>query len=443
MRLQTIAIALLAALFTCCPIWADDNWQPQADPNNLRDSVTAQIVQHYGPAIVSITANKIVTAFYNPFAGMYNMPQEEIPIGRAKENFLGSGFIIQKDGYVVTNNHVIDQAQSISVTLSNGQTFSAHLIGSSSTADLAVLKIDSNQTFPTIPLGTSSDLMIGEPAIAVGNPFGYAQSVSSGIVSAIGREIDEPDNPTPLKNLIQTDAAINPGNSGGPLLDAYGRVIGINTAIRQSAENIGFAIGVDQLTQILPQLMSPATTNQVQIPAQVSAIRTGTEPNGPHEIIVLSGTNGPAVTSIDGQATPTLVDACADLLNVTLNQKTVTVGFSDGTQKTFAVSAVPPSPIVLKAKQELGISVVELTPALSAKYQLPIDNGLLIQEVDPNSVSSNAGLQPGDVLVGVGGNRIRTLDDLGALLPLMPQAKQVRFDIVRNGQIGYGVLEFN
>src|SRR5271170_5053245 len=402
MRLKAIIVTVLTVFLGCSIAWADDNWQPQADPANLRDSVTVQIVQHYGPAIVSITANKTVTEFYNPFAGMYMAPQEQIPIGRVKENFLGSGFIIQKNGYVVTNNHVIEQAQSISVTLSDKQTFSAHLVGSSSTADLAILKIDSNQTFPTIPLGTSNDLMIGEPAIAIGNPFGYAQTVSSGIVSATGREIDETDdsgNMLPLKNLIQTDAAINPGNSGGPLLNAYGRVIGINTAIRQSAQNIGFAIGVDQLTQILPQLMSPEAANQVQIPIQLSAIRSVTEPMGLHETVVLGGTTSPAVSSIDGQPTPTLIDACAALLDVTLKQKTVTVDFSDGTQKTLDVSPVPPSPVLLQAKQQLGMGVLELNPVIAAKYQLQIDNGILIQEVDAHSVASNAGLQPGDVLI--------------------------------------------
>jgi serine protease Do len=442
MHSKGLIIAALTGLLFCGTSGADV-WQPKVDPNNLRDNVTVQIVQHYGPAIVSITAKKMAEELVNPFAGMFMAPTNVYQREWVNANFLGSGFIIQKDGYVVTNNHVVDQAESISVTLSDGKTFSAHLIGSDPQADLAILKIDANQIFPTIPLGTSSDLMIGEPAIAVGNPFGYAQSVSSGIISAIGREIDEPNNPVPLKNLIQTDAAINPGNSGGPLLNAYGLVIGINTAVRESAENIGFAIGVDQLSRLLPELMSPADANQVQIPVHLSAIRTINEPASVNEIVVLDGTTGPAVASIDGQPTPTLVDACAALVNVTLKQKSVTIGFSDGTQKSFDVSPVPPSPVLLAAKNELGITVQELTPALATKYQLGVYKGLLIQQVDANSVAANASLQPGDVLVQIGPYGVSTLDTLGELLPYLPKAQQVRIIIVRNGHLAQGEFDFH
>ena len=258
MRVSKVLATLLITSLLSAGAGRAEAWQPHVNTANLRDTITVQIIHHAEPAIVSITAKKIIAREVNVFGNMFLAPGFG-EIVRTPADFLGSGFIIQKNGYVVTNNHVVDQAKQIFVTLSDGKKYAAHVVGSDPQADLAILKINaaSGHTFPTLTLGDSSTLMIGEPTIAVGNPFGFSQSVSTGIVSAIGREIHEPNNPVPLKNLIQTDAAINPGNSGGPLLNAYGQVIGINTAIRGNAQNIGFAIGVNRLYQLISTLMNP------------------------------------------------------------------------------------------------------------------------------------------------------------------------------------------
>ena len=417
-------------------------WRPHLVPSNLRDTITVQIVRHCSPAIASITAKRLVMRRINPFGNMFWGPIGIGPVVEVPADFLGSGFIIQKDGYMVTNNHVVDQARSISVTLSDGRKFSAHLVGNDPEADLAILKIDAKQTFPTIPLGDSKDLMIGEPAIAVGNPFGYSQSVSSGIVSAIHREIHEPNNPIPLKNLIQTDAAINPGNSGGPLLNAYGQVIGINTAIRGNAQNIGFAIGVNRLCELIPELMNPAHVNNVNIPLRLTAIRTMTGSAHVQEKVVVAGTKTPAVIAIDGQPTPTLVDAYAALLKITPAVKTVSVRFADGVTRQYPVSRIPPSPVVLKAEKIMGAMLQQLTPALAWKYQLGVQSGLLVREIAPHSVAANAGLRPGDVLVQLGPYPLHTLHNLGVLLPLLPHAGQVRAGVVRNDRLYRKYLRF-
>src|SRR5208337_2106089 len=170
---------------------------------------------------------------------------------RVPANSLGSGFIIHADGYVVTNNHVIDRAREITVELADGRKLPASLISADADADLAILKINTDKPLPVLELGDSSDLMIGEPTIAVGNPFGYSHTVSTGIVSALHRDLKDREGKVSLSELIQTDAAINPGNSGGPLLNAYGQVIGINTAIRGDAQGIGFAIAVSSLRDLL------------------------------------------------------------------------------------------------------------------------------------------------------------------------------------------------
>ena len=171
---------------------------------------------------------------------------------------IGSGFIYSEDGYIVTNNHMVEGASSIKVSLTDGATFTASLKGSDPDMDLAVLKIDASG-LPTAQLGTSSDLLVGELAVAVGSPEGFEQSVTSGIVSALGRDIFIPPDGPDLRDLIQTDAAINPGNSGGPLCNGAGEVVGINTAIVSESggyDGIGFAISIDNALPVIEGLIS-------------------------------------------------------------------------------------------------------------------------------------------------------------------------------------------
>lgn len=446
--MRKILAAMVIAGLIPAGLCAAAAWQPHINPDNLRDTITVQIIHHAEPAIVSITAKKVITRQVNVFGSIFGGPGIG-PYVHVPADFLGSGFIIQKNGYVVTNNHVVDQAQQISVTLSDGKKYAAHVVGSDPQADLAILKINaaSGRAFPTLTLGDSSTLMIGEPTIAVGNPFGFSQSVSSGIVSAIGREIHEPNNPVPLKNLIQTDAAINPGNSGGPLLNAYGQVIGINTAIRGNAQNIGFAIGVNRLYQLISMLMNPETTNGVLIPVTFAGQRTFQSPATIHEQVVIAGTHGPTVVSVDGIRVDNLLDVYAALLNVTLQQKTVVVKFSNGTSRTYPVSPAPPTPAQVTAqritravKRVMGCLVEQVTPTLGKKFNLGVQNGLLITEVDAGSMAARAGLKPGDVLVQLGPYRIRTLNQLGALLPRLPNQGQVRVMVVRHHRLGWGEL---
>jgi S1-C subfamily serine protease len=168
----------------------------------------------------------------------------------------GTGFIVSSDGKIVTNDHVVDGAQQVQVTLSNGTTKSAKVLGADPNADLAVLKIDGTN-LPTVKLGNSDDVAVGDPVVAIGNALALqgGPTVTEGIVSALGRTISE-QNGVRLQHVIQTDAAINPGNSGGPLVDSQGRVIGINTAVAGQAQNIGFAISIDQAKQVVSDLES-------------------------------------------------------------------------------------------------------------------------------------------------------------------------------------------
>jgi serine protease Do len=193
------------------------------------------------PTVVNITVQVPSTAYFRTTVA----------------TVIGSGFIYSSDGYVVTNNHVVEGATSIQVALADGSTHQALLIGRDPQSELAVVKIDASG-LPVAQLGSSSDLVVGELAVAVGSPEGFEQSVTSGIISALGRNITIPSSGTSLTNLIQTDAAINPGNSGGPLCDANGQVIGIDTAIVSQSggyEGIGFAIPIDGARQVIERLI--------------------------------------------------------------------------------------------------------------------------------------------------------------------------------------------
>jgi len=286
--------------------------------------------------------------------------------------------------------------------------------------------------------------MIGEPVIAVGNPMGYSHSVSTGIVSALHRDLnpDEEGHST-LKDLVQTDAAINPGNSGGPLLNAYGQVIGINTAIRGDAQNIGFSIAINRLRDLIPDLMNPAQVTKVNVPLRLTEQRTLTPPATIRTAVLLSGKDGPAVVdSIDGHRTTDLVDAYAQLLRISADAHSLTLKLANGKETKLAVGPVPTPDAIVESRRRLGIVVAQLTPIMAEKYKLATEDGLFVSEVARNSIAEKAGIQPGDVIVQLGRYRVANLTDLAAGLHRLPESGRVRIGVIRGEQVGYGVLEF-
>ncbi len=225
----------------------------------------ADLAEQLQPAVVNISTTKIVSAggfgrHDSPFRGspfeqffeddFFRKYFGEMPQRKYKERSLGSGFIISKDGYIFTNNHVVEQAHEITVKLSDGKEYKAEVKGADANTDIALLKIDPKDDLPVAALGDSKALRVGEWVMAIGNPFGLSQTVTVGIVSATGRVIGA----GPYDDFIQTDASINPGNSGGPLFNLSGEVVGINTAIIAQGQGIGFAIPVDLAKSILPGL---------------------------------------------------------------------------------------------------------------------------------------------------------------------------------------------
>ena len=221
---------------------------------NLRMTNDVRVYQQVKDAVVNIISSHKVQAHVasgDPFQDIFGGGR----IVEAQATSLGSGFVIHPSGYIVTNEHVVDQGTDHECVFSDGSKLKAEVIATDDEHDLAVLKVNPPKPLAAIELGNSEDLMIGEPVYAIGNPFGYAGTMTRGIVSALNRSIDA-DPKKSYKGLIQTDASINPGNSGGPLLNAYGQVVGINTAIRQGAEGIGFAIGVSSMRDLLPAFLN-------------------------------------------------------------------------------------------------------------------------------------------------------------------------------------------
>jgi S1-C subfamily serine protease len=211
-----------------------------AEAVDVEEQRIISIYEKASPAVVHIASQVITMSFFwGP------IPQEGT----------GSGFVIDSKGHIVTNNHVVEGADEVHVTLADGTRVPAEIVGTDPYSDLAVIKIDvpPDKLYP-VELGSSVDLRVGQRAIAIGNPFGLDRTLTTGVISSLGRPL-EVESGQVIYNVIQTDAAINPGNSGGPLLDSQGRVIGVNTAIQTGAENIGFAIPVDTVKRVVPELI--------------------------------------------------------------------------------------------------------------------------------------------------------------------------------------------
>ncbi|HEY9901166.1 MAG TPA: HhoA/HhoB/HtrA family serine endopeptidase [Candidatus Sericytochromatia bacterium] len=250
---------------------------PSTNPlvNQNGNFVTA-VVDKVGPAVVRIDSSRTVTrkvpeAFKNPVFRQFfgedfpSEPQQRVERGE------GSGFIISNNGQILTNAHVVEGADTVNVTLKDGRSFKGRVMGSDPVTDVAVIKIEANN-LPTVPLGNSDQLKPGEWAIAIGNPLGLDNTVTTGIISATGRSSSAVGVPDKRVQFIQTDAAINPGNSGGPLLNASGQVIGMNTAIIQGAQGLGFAIPINTAQRIANQLVTQGKVNHPYLGIQMVSL---------------------------------------------------------------------------------------------------------------------------------------------------------------------------
>src|SRR5437762_2852878 len=290
-----------------------------AESDPARRSLVVEAVEKASPAVVNVSTEQIVEQRRSPF------PFPQAPFfeeffrdfadprpRRFKTTSLGSGVIVAADGTIMTNVHVIERASRIHVTLADQRELDATLVGADADADIAIVRVKAGGDLPHIPFGSAADLMIGETVIAIGNPFGLSHTVTTGVVSAVGRSLHDEDRT--YTDFIQTDASINPGNSGGPLLDIKGELIGINTAIYGKAQGIGFAIPVDRARRVMKDLVSYGEVRHAWIGlvvqdltpelAQHFGVRRGVvvaqvDPKSPAE--TASVARGDAIVKVDGR----------------------------------------------------------------------------------------------------------------------------------------------
>jgi len=365
----------------------------------------------------------------NPFGDFFGpFLQGNPPSGGYKQQGVGSGFAISQDGYIVTNNHVVEDASQIKVKLANGKEYEGKVVGRDPKTDLAIVKIEGASGLQPLRLGNSEDLKVGSWVVAVGSPFGLEQTVTAGIVSAKGRVIGS----GPYDNFIQTDASINPGNSGGPLINMKGEVVGINTAIIAEGQGIGFAIPVNMAKEIIPQLekkghvtrgwlgvtiqeMTPELAKSMGLKETKGALVAEVVSSSPAEKSGIE--RGDVITEFDGK---TVADS-KDLPRIVASTpvgKTVTVKFSrEGKTEERQVKLGEMGEKGAEVSKEasshkaLGIGVQNLTPEIAKELGVKKDSGVVVTRVEPGSAAAEAGIQTGDVIQEVNRKPVKNVDD--------------------------------
>lgn len=351
--------------------------------------------------------------------------------GASKINGMGTGVLIDERGYILTNNHVIQDVESIEVTRINGEKYIGTVFQTDAKNDLAIIRIHARGPLPVMPIGTSSDLMLGEDVIAIGNAYGYEHSVTRGIVSALGRNVEAGDDQA-YENLIQTDAAINPGNSGGPLINCEGEVIGINVAIRAGATKIGFAIPIDAARTIAAKMMAAEKTSNLYHGALLKDHKDGAtrrlliqsvRPGSPAASAGLQAgdvvTRVGSVNVIDGvdfergfldhkvsETLPLVVSRAGK--EESLSMQLAAAG-PDFARQTVAANMTPTPAATLpnntlrsdRTWESLGMRLTALTKGDTRLTGLPYTGGMMVTDVRKESPASQSGIRKGDILVGL------------------------------------------
>jgi serine protease Do len=339
---------------------------------------------------------------------------------------LGSGFVVHEDGFIVTNAHVVEGIERLKVVFSDGREFEVDVVSIDTSNDLAVLSVQADQTLPAIDLGRSDDLMIGETVVAIGNPYGYANTVTSGVVSAVGRDIQVSEGFW-LRGLIQTDAPINPGNSGGPLLNVNGRLIGVTTAIRAEAQNIGFAIPVDTLVDNLSHMLMPEMLRRVRLGLTMGRISTADGYTGVVIDAVAKGSPadaeglapGDLILSIDGHTLTGVIDFHVRLMTKQVGDP-MTLKYLRPSQTLQGPRVVRltllPRPLPdgrLLARRYFQMEVSELTAPVARRFNFesayPI---LIVTDVEPGGQAAAAGIRSGDLILQIADTTVRDLRQL-------------------------------
>ncbi|HEY3176289.1 MAG TPA: trypsin-like peptidase domain-containing protein [Candidatus Polarisedimenticolia bacterium] len=465
------AAMLLAAAAGSVPARAGASGAPvEALATSERRGPVVRVVERVSPSVVNIsTEQKVENPFYSPsldrfFSSFWEGSPSGQP-GQYVQNSLGSGVIIDPRGYILTNEHVVWRASRVGVTLADRRRFDAEVIGVDPRSDLAVLKIDASGTLPAVTPGTSSDLLIGETVIAIGNPYGLSNTVTTGVVSALKRSIKAGDRV--YSDFVQIDASINPGNSGGALLNIEGALIGINTAILGEGQGIGFAIPVDRARRVFDDLVrygevrvawlgievkdlddreyaamagadgDPDAGGAVSVPAPGVQVRR-IYPESPAEKAGLSA--GDLVMRLGDETITSRTDFETALSRFKSGDR-VSMAWRKGSaerQAELSASDFPPDLSEDYLADQIGIEVGEIPAETRQRYgSLPLD-GVIVTRVRNRSRAYFRGLEQGDILRGIYNLPVKDVPSLRTAVPRMVGRSAVLLKVVR-GRYQYNV----
>ena len=413
--------------------------------SEFRRSPIVKAVETAEPAVVNIHGRKTVKAENASFG---------TPDAIRQVNGMGTGIVIDRRGYVLTNYHVVEGVSNIQVSLADGKTTVARLISHDPKTDLAVIKIDAKQPLPVIRCGTSCDLMKGEPVIAIGNAFGYEHTVTDGIISALHRNVQVSDEQK-YNDLIQSDASINPGNSGGPLLNIDGEVIGINVAVRVGAQGIGFAIPIDEALEVAARLMSTERLEQtthgivgktICEPAKRQFVVSTVRENSPAGKAGLR--SGDVVTAVGGQRIERGLDVELALLGQQSGDELQVEVLRDGKTVPLQLALTQLSRTTLKPAladrswSALGLRLAVMDQNEFTRLGTRYRGGLNVLDVRPGSPAAQQGIRRGDVLVGMHVWETVSLENITYILDREDLSKldSVVFYIVRGSDTLFGHL---
>ncbi len=444
---QLIALTLFVATTTIGVRSANAD----GSSSTIRATPVVRAIQRTSPSVVNIHGKKTIRA---SAAGMAGASADSF----RQVNGMGTGVVIDPRGYVITNYHVVEDVKDIRVTLHNGVSTNAQLVAARIRNDLALIKINLNGELPVVPRGTSSDLMVGESVIAIGNAYGYVHTVTQGIISALHRDV--PVNDTQDYNdLIQISAGINPGNSGGPLLNITGEMIGMNVAVRVGAQQIAFAIPIDQVVEIVTDMIESHTNAQ-----SLTGLRTKGGPrDGDGVSVAHVSASSPAsreglkpgdrVVRIGSRSIDDRLDYALALLEVNPNQRLSMSIQRSGTPMNLSmvtstrVAAVGGGSAAELAWSMLGIRTKSVPAAtikrLNARMRTAYQGGLYVSSVRSGSPADQQKIQAGDILLGIHGWQTTSVDDLTGILehPDMQDGPRAKFYLVRRDLTLYGHMQ--
>lgn len=439
-RISICLLLIVLPLAACkkkeAPLFSESSRQAEAPVKEVPKDILAtqqafsNVVKAVNPAVVNISTvskKKLVQPFFefSPFFDDFFDGRQPKPQYR-RENSLGSGFIINKEGYIITNDHVVRDAESIQVKLSNEEEYSGKVVGSDPKTDIAVIKINAKDPLPAAVLGDSSKLQVGQWAIAIGNPFGLDRTVTVGVVSATGRSNMGIET---YEDFIQTDASINPGNSGGPLLNIYGEVIGINTAIVAAGQGIGFAIPVNMAKQVVAQLIKKGSVTRGWLGVAIQPVTQEIarsfnldKPRGALISDIMAGSpaekaglrRGDIILSFAGKEIKDSRQLQLVVAETPVGQQVAVEIFRDG--KTVKLS------LATGNADSAAASKPRSTEAQASAFGLTVDelprnrqagglSGVIVSGVEEDGTAAEAGIRPGDIVTSVNQKKVGNLAD--------------------------------